>query len=352
MRLAKMTAPGKVEMLKVPVPHIGKDQVLMKVSRIGLCGSDMQMYHGKHKYIHFPIIPGHEAAGVIEAVGAGVTDYKPGDKVVMQPQVTCGQCTPCMQGRFNVCESQKSMGAHLPGAACDYMAVGAKFLHHIPQDMPMDEAVLAEPFAVGVGAAKRSGRVRGGTAVIVGSGTIGNCVAQAVKAAGAACVLVLGSNPEHLAYAKECGADICMNTREISVGDAIGRAFGGRRADVIFDCAGVPALFDEYLKAARPMSDIVLTANYKEPVTMEVPVIQRQEISLIGHMMYVREDFQDAIRGIYDGTFHVSGFVSRKMPFAEYPDVFVYADEHKKEIMKIIISMEDELEEEKPEVSR
>ena len=89
------------------------------------------------------------------------------------------------------------------------------------------------------------------------------------------------------------------------------------------------------------MSDIVLTANYKEPVTMEVPVIQRQEISLIGHMMYVREDFRDAIQGIYDGTFHVDGFVSRTMNFEEYPGAFMYADEHKKEIMKIIISMEE-----------
>lgn len=339
MKLAKMTAPYEIQMLDVPVPKIEADQVLMKVERVGLCGSDMQMYHGKHKYIQFPIIPGHEAAGVIEKVGEAVRDYKPGDKVVMQPQVTCGECMPCRQGRFNVCVSQRSMGAHLPGAACEYMAVGAKYLHHIPEDMPMDAAVLVEPFAVGVGAVKRSRRVKDGMVVVIGSGTIGNCAAQAAKAAGAAAVLILGTNPAHLAYAGACGIDFCMNTKEISIKAAIAEAFGDHGADVIFDCAGVPEIFDEYLKAARPSSDIVLTANYKVPVTMEVPIIQRQEISLIGHMMYVREDFQDAIRWIYDGTFHIAGFVSKKMNFVNYPDAFAYADEHGKEILKLIISM-------------
>lgn len=342
MRLAKMLAPYEIQMLDVPIPEIRGTQVLMKVERIGLCGSDMQMYHGKHKYIQFPIIPGHEAAGVIEQTGSEVTDYKPGDKVVMQPQVTCGECMPCLQGRMNVCVSQRSMGAHLPGAACEYMAVGAEYLHHIPDDMPLDDAVLVEPFAVGVGAARRSSRVKGGKVAVIGSGTIGNCVAQAVKAHGADSVLVLGTNPQHLAYAGKCGADFCRNTREISIKKAIEESFGKHGADVIFDCAGVPEIFGEYLDAARPSSDIVLTANYKTPVTMEVPIIQRQEISLIGHMMYVRKDFEDAIRWIYDGTFHVEGFVSKKMSFSQYPDAFVYAEGHKKEILKLIISMEPE----------
>lgn len=339
MRVARLVAPFDIEFEDIPIPQITKEQVLLKINCFGVCASDQQIYHGKHKYAAMPVIMGHEVSATVAKTGSDVVDYKVGDKVTLEPQIACGECYPCKQGRFNVCEQLKVMGVHTDGCNCEYFAVEPKYLHHVPQDLPDELAALVEPLSVGVGSIKRSRYFKGGNVVVVGAGTIGNFAAQAAKGLGAGKVMVTDINQTRLDYALECGIDYAVNTKNISLKKAVEKVFGERKADVIVDCVAHPTVFQTILDAARPNSEIVLTGNYKEPVQFELPRIQRNEISLNGHMMYVREDFADAIRLLKEGKITVTKTISQRYSFDQYKEAMAFADEHPNDVMKMIIKM-------------
>ncbi|MGI6031791.1 MAG: zinc-dependent alcohol dehydrogenase [Eubacteriales bacterium] len=341
MKVARLTAPFKIEFEDAPIPEINDNQVLLKILCFGVCASDQQIYHGKHKYAAMPVVMGHEVAAKVEKVGANVTDFKVGDKVTVQPQVTCGECYPCLQGRFNVCEHLKVIGVHMDGCNCEYVALEPKYLHHITADIPDEQIALAEPLAVGVGSITRSQRFKGNNVVVVGAGTIGNCVAQAAKQLGAGKVMVTDINQAKLDYALECGIDYAINTKDITLKEAIEKTFGLQKADVIVDCVAHPMVFKSILEAARPNSDIILTGNYKEPCDFEVPLVQRREINLLGHMMYDREAFAEAVRLLCEGKITTSKTISQIFPFEKYPEAFVFADEHPNDVMKMIIKVSE-----------
>lgn len=339
MKLARVVEPFHLQFEEVAIPNTTEDQVLLKVLCFGVCASDMQIYHGKHKYCAMPVVMGHEVCAVIEKAGKNVKGFHIGDKVTIEPQVTCGECYPCRQGRFNVCEHLKVIGVHMDGCNCEYFAIDPRYLHHVPQTMKDEMVALVEPLAVGVGSIKRSQMFKGGNVVVVGAGTIGNFVAQAAKGLGAGQVMVTDINQEKLDYAKECGIDYAVNTSSCSLKDAIEDAFGVRKADVIVDCVAVPSVFADIIAAARPNSEVILTGNYKAPVNFEIPMVQRREINLIGHMMYVWEDFEDAIRLMHEGKITISKTVSQIYPFSQYQEALNFADEHPADVMKMIIKM-------------
>jgi len=339
MKLARLIEPYKIQLEEVPIPEINDDQVLLKILAFGVCASDMQMYHGKHQYCAMPVVMGHEASAVIEKAGANVTDYRVGDKATIEPQVFCGKCYPCRQNRFNVCEHLKVMGVHMDGCNCEYFAADPKYLHHVPDQLTDEQIALIEPLSVGVGSVKRSRMFQGGNVVVVGAGTIGNFVAQAAKGLGAGKVMVTDLNQDKLDYVLECGIDYAVNTEIITLKEAVEKIFGVQKADVIIDCAAVPSVFQSILDAARPNSEIILTGNYKVPVELEIPKIQRNEISLIGHMMYVREDFEDAIQLLKDGKVTISRTVSQEYDFDYYPEALDFADKNPDKVIKMIIKM-------------
>lgn len=339
MKVARVLEPNKIQFETLPVPKFNDDEVLLKVLCFGICTSDLQIYHGLHKYAAMPLIMGHEVAAVVEQVGKNVKDYAVGDKVTIEPQVTCGTCTPCKEGRFNVCENLQVIGVHMDGCNSEYFALESKYLHHVPADLEAEMAALAEPLAVGVGSIKRSQKFKGGNVVVVGAGTIGNFVAQAAKGLGAGKVMVTDLNQAKLDYALECGIDYAVNTANISLKEAIENTFGARKADVIVDCVAIPAVFNTIMEATRPNSEVILTGNYKAPVTLDIPVIQRREISLIGHMMYVREDFEDAIRLLAEGKITASKTISQRYDFDQYPEALKFIENNPLEVMKVIVKM-------------
>jgi L-iditol 2-dehydrogenase len=334
----KLTAPYTFESEEAEKPRPAEGQALLKVRSVGICASDIQMYHGRHKYMTYPVVIGHEVSAVVEETGPGVRDFAPGDKVTVEPQIFCGKCYPCRTGRFNVCEDLKVMGVHRDGFCREYAALDASYLHRCPADMNEEWPALIEPLAVGVGSVKRGGDPRGANIAVVGAGTIGNCAAQAAKALGAAGVLITDVSAPKLEFAERCGIEHCVDTTKISLADAIERAFGSRRADVIIDAAGVPASLSSILGAARRSSAVVVTGNFKEPFSLEVPVIQRQEISLVGHMMYVREDFADAIRFAGSGAVRLDGLITQRFTAADLKSAFEFIDAHPGQVMKAIVT--------------
>jgi L-iditol 2-dehydrogenase len=156
-----MTAPGRIEISEAIAPTPGAGQVLLRIRRIGVCGSDIHVFHGKHPYTSYPVVQGHEFSGVIEAVGPGVTGIEPGDKVTALPQVVCGRCPPCLRGDEHICDQLKVQGFQAPGCAQELWVTAADKIVKLPDDFSFEQGALVEPVSVAVHAIARAGDLRG-----------------------------------------------------------------------------------------------------------------------------------------------------------------------------------------------
>ena len=190
MKQAVMIQPGKIEFRQVDKPTIKDDEVLMQTKRIGVCGSDIHVYHGKHPYTSYPVVQGHEVSGIVAEVGQAVEGIAVGDKVTFTPQVVCGECYPCRHGMYHVCEKLKVMGFQTGGAAQQYFVLPKWNVFKLPDDISLDHAAMIEPVSVGAHAVRRGGDVSGKKVLVLGAGTIGNLVAQVARAFGAAAVMI------------------------------------------------------------------------------------------------------------------------------------------------------------------
>lgn len=334
-----MTAPGIIEFREVPVPVPGDGQILIRVRKIGICGSDIHVYHGKHPFTKYPVTQGHEVSGEVAAVGKNVSGFRTGDRVTFQPQVVCGKCYPCRHGKYNLCEELKVMGFQTTGAASEYFAVDAEKAVLLPDGMSLDEGAMIEPLAVAVHAARRVGSMAGKNVAVLGAGPIGNLVAQTVRGLGAAGVLVTDVSDYRLSLAKECGADHVANAAFVSLGAAMLQAFGPDKADVIYDCAGNDASMGQAIAHARKGSEIVLVAVYAGMAHVDLAVLNDHELDLNTTMMYRREDYLTAIELAADGRVRLQPLMSRFFPFTSYLDAYRYIDANRETTMKVIINV-------------
>lgn len=291
-----MTAPGEIEFREVPVPEPEENQVLVKIRKIGVCGSDIHVYHGEHPFTSYPVTQGHEVSGEIEKLGSGVKGWKAGQNVTIQPQVVCGKCYPCRHGKYNLCEELKVMGFQTTGVASDYFAVDAAKVTPLPEEMSFDEGAMIEPLAVAVHAVKRAGNVEGAKIAVLGAGPIGILVAQTAKGLGAERVMITDVSDLRLEKAKECGADFCINTKTKNFGEAMVENFGPDKADVIYDCAGNNITMGQAIQYARKGSTIILVAVFAGTAQIDLAVLNDHELDLNTSMMYRNEDYLDAIR--------------------------------------------------------
>lgn len=161
-----MTAPKQIEFRQVPIPEPGPDQVLVKIMKIGICGSDIHVYHGTHPFISYPVTQGHELSAKVVKMGENVTGFTEGQKVTIEPQVFCGECYPCRHGKYNLCEELKVMGFQTTGTASEYFAVDASKVTPLPENLTYNEGAMIEPLAVTVHAAKRFAELKGAKVAI------------------------------------------------------------------------------------------------------------------------------------------------------------------------------------------
>lgn len=336
-----MTEPGVIVFNEVPVPEITVDQVLIKIMRIGICGSDIHVYHGEHPFTSYPVTQGHEVSGEIVAVGEAVKDFTVGQKVTIQPQIVCGKCYPCRHGKYNLCEELKVMGFQDTGVASHFFAVDASKVTPLPETMSYEEGAMIEPLAVAVHAIRQAGDVTGKKIVVLGAGPIGNLVAQAAKGMGAESVMITDISDYRLRKAKEeCGIRYAVNTRNTDLGEAILAAFGPDKADIIYDCAGNDTTMGQAIKYARKGSTIILVAVYAGMATVDLAVLNDHELDLNTTMMYRNEDYLDAIRLTEEKKICLQPLISKIFPFNEYLNAYQYIDAHREETMKVIIDVQ------------
>lgn len=336
-----MTAPGEIEFRQVPVPEIDDNQVLVKIMKIGICGSDIHVYHGEHPFTSYPVTQGHEVSGEVVKTGKNVTEFKPGQKVTIQPQVVCGQCYPCTHGKYNLCEELKVMGFQTRGVASHYFAVDKEKVTLLPEDMSFDEGAMIEPLAVAVHAAKKFTELKGAKVAVLGAGPIGILVAQAVKGLGAASVMVTDISDVRLEKARECGADYTVNTKNESFKDALINSFGPDKADVIYDCAGNDITMGQAIQYARKGSTIILVAVFAKMANVDLAVLNDHELDLNTTMMYRNEDYIEAIRLVAEKKVALTPLISRHFAFNDYLDAYKYIEDNKETTMKVIINVQE-----------
>lgn len=336
-----MTSPGVIEFKEVPITAIDKNQALVKIMNIGICGSDIHVYHGEHPFTSYPVTQGHEVSGEIVALGEDVQGLRVGQKVTIQPQVVCGVCYPCRNGKYNLCEELKVMGFQTTGTASHYFAVDAKKVTVFPDGMTYEEGAMIEPLAVAVHAIRQAGDIKGKKIVVLGAGPIGNLVAQTAKGMGAESVIITDVSNLRLKLAEECGVEHCINTKEVNLGDAILEYFGPDKADVIYDCAGNNVTIGQAIKYSRKGSVIILVAVFAGMATVDLAVLNDKELDLNSSMMYRNEDYIDAIKLVNEGKIELSKLISKQFPFKEYKKAYEYIDENGERTMKVLINVQE-----------
>lgn len=335
-----MTEPGKIIFRDIPVPEPGKGEVLVKIINIGICGSDIHVYHGKHPFTSYPVTQGHEVSGIVEKAGEGVTDLAPGQKVTIQPQVVCGECYPCRHGKYNLCEKLKVMGFQTTGVASEYFCMAAEKVTPLPDEMTMEEGAMIEPLAVAVHAVQRAGDVRGKDICVLGTGPIGILTAQAAKGMGARKVMITDISDIRLEKAGKTGIDVCVNTKTQDFAQAFADCFGPDKADVIYDCAGTDMTMDQAIQNARKGSMIILVAVFASRASVDLAVLNDHELDLNTTMMYRSDDYAKAIEMVREGKVQLKPLITRKFPFREYADAYRYIDENRESTMKVIIDVQ------------
>ena len=339
MKQQLMTAPGQITFREVPVPEVGPDQVLVKIKKIGICGSDIHVYHGTHPYTSYPVTQGHEVSGQIVALGEYVKDLAAGQAVTIEPQVFCGRCYPCLHGKYNLCEKLKVMGFQTTGTASEYFAVDASKVTPLPEGMTYGEGAMIEPLAVTVHAAKRF-PVQCAKVAVLGCGPIGILLIQSLKALGAAQVFATDISDSRLALAKELGADFAVNTRNADFAKAFTDAFGPDKADVIYECAGTDITMDQAIQNARKGSTIILVAVFGKLATVDLAKLNDSELDLNTTMMYRHEDYVDALRLVSEGKIQLKPLQSAHFAFEQFPEAYQYIDANRESTMKVIVDVD------------
>ncbi|MCA2214416.1 zinc-dependent alcohol dehydrogenase family protein [Jidongwangia harbinensis] len=312
MKAAVVVTPGTIEIQNVPDPTPGPTDVVVRPAAVGICGTDLHIMEGEFAPA-FPIVPGHELAGEIVAVGAAVTGYAVGDRVAVDPSLYCGYCYYCKRARGNQCENWGAIGVTVGGGAAEYVAAPMANLYRLPEHLPAGDAALIEPLSCAVRGFDVLPRGMAETYLIYGSGTMGLMMLELAKRAGAATVSMVDLNPERLATAKQLGC-----TAAVTSADELDAPRGW---DVVIDCTGVEAAIRDGLgRVGRGGTFLQFgVANYDARVAIEPYEIYRREITITGSMA-VLHSFDRAGDLMAAGVLAPDVFVSHRFPLASYAE--------------------------------
>ena len=340
MRQVRLMSPGVLEFRNVPeITEVGPKQLLLRVRRIGICGSEVHSWHGTHPATYYPVVQGHEYSATVVKTGSQVSIASVGDNVTARPQLVCGKCGPCRKGRYNVCENLRVQAFQADGAASDLIIIDEDRIVKLPEVMSLDYGAMIEPVAV---AAHASGRtsLEGKNVVVSGAGTIGNLVAQFAKLRGARKVLVTDICDSRLKTASECGIENVANVSKIPLEKACKECFSDEGFQVGFEVAGVESSIRSLMADVEKGGSIVVVAVFGKDPSLSMFHLGEHELSLIGTMMYLHEDYLTAVEAVSKGGVKLSPIVSARFPLEQYDKAYAYLDSHRETAMKVLIDLD------------
>jgi 2-desacetyl-2-hydroxyethyl bacteriochlorophyllide A dehydrogenase len=310
VKAAVVVTPGTVEIQDVPDPTPGRRDVVVRIAGCGICGTDLHIMDGEFAPA-YPIIPGHEFAGEVVAVGAGVDEYRPGDRVAVDPSLYCGECYQCRRARENLCENWAAIGVTHPGAAAEYAVGPAKNCFRLPDGVEPADAALIEPLSCAVRGFDRLPRTVADNYLIYGAGTMGLMMLELAKRSGAASVSIVDINTDRLATARLLGCTA-------AVADAA-ELDAPRGWDVVIDCTGArSAIADGLGRVGKGGTYLQFgVASYDTRATIEPYRIYNSEITITGSMA-VLHSFDRAGALFAAGVLRPDVFISDRYPLERY----------------------------------
>lgn len=341
MKAAVMDKPGSIVIKEVPVPEVGDHEVLVQVMAVGVCGSDLHYYeHGRigRFVVEKPIILGHECAGVIVAAGDKVTKAVIGDRVAVEPGVTCGHCSACKAGRYNLCPDVQFLATPpVDGAFVQYLAIREDMVFRIPDHLSFEEAALNEPFSVGIHAAKRSRLQAGETVAIMGMGPVGLMAVAAAKSHGASRIIVTDLEEVRLEAALRLGATHAINIRKEDAVETIKQLTDGAGVDVAWETAGNPKALQSALYSIRRGGRLAIVGlPAQDEIPLNVPFIADNEIDIYGIFRYANT-YPKGIEFLASGDVDAGVLITDRYLLAETREALERAIHNKSGSLKVIV---------------
>lgn len=341
MMAAVMTKPGEIVMEEQAVPQPAADEVLVKVMAVGVCGSDVHYYeHGRigPYVVEKPIILGHECAGIVVACGERATRFRPGDRVAVEPGVTCGLCRHCKSGRYNLCPDVQFLATPpVDGAFVQYIAHREDFLFPIPDHVSYEEASMVEPLSVGIHALNRASFQPGGSVAIIGAGPVGLLAVAAARAYGASRILVSDLEEKRLQAALALGATDIVPGRTGDPASAIRELTGGEGVDTAIETAGHPVALRTALDVVRRGGKLSIVGL---PPTNEVglPIadICDKEVDIYGIFRYTNT-YEQAIRFLSAGSMDILSMVTDRYSLEQTQAALERALTNKQGSLKVMV---------------
>jgi L-iditol 2-dehydrogenase len=299
---------GAVEVRDRPEPTPGYGTVRVRVHTVGICGSDIHMWHDSQSKSSEGILPvtlGHESSGVIDAIGEGVEGWSVGDRVVSETAASiCGVCALCRSGRYNLCPWRQGYGLKRDGSMAEYFVAEPRVLHRIPEGVSFEAAAMTEPFAVAYNAVVERAAVKTGDLVVIqGAGAIGILALQIARLSGAATTVVLGTDiDEHrLAKARELGADDTVNVSQNDPLEVVSGLHDGLGADLVVDATGVSAALEQSMKLVRPAGAIAKVGWGPQPLGFSLDPLVKKAVTLYGCYSHTWSTWERVLRLFADG---------------------------------------------------
>lgn len=341
MKALLLSEYKRLAVVDLPRPEVGASDVLVRVAACGICGSDVHGYDGSTGRRIPPLVMGHEAAGIVEAIGAEVTRFKPGDRVTFDSTIYCGDCDFCRAGRNNLCDRREVLGVSCGdyrryGAFAEFVAVPERIMYALPDTVPLEHAALIEAVSVAVHAVSLAPLAADDDVVVVGAGMIGLLVIQALRSAGCGRVLAVDIDDGRLALAAKLGATLTFNA---ATGDAVAEilaATGGCGAAAAIEVVGTAATIDTAVRSVRKGGAVTLVGNLAPKAEIPLQMVVNREIVLRGSCASNGE-YPECIDLMARGEIDVRPLISACVPLDEAPQWFERLYGREAGLMKVVV---------------
>ena len=341
MKALVLSAYNQLDLTDMPVPQYATDELLIRIRACGICGSDVHGFDGSTGRRIPPIVMGHEAAGIVEAVGSDVPGFRPGDRVTFDSTVSCGLCFYCQRGQINLCDNREVVGVSTPlfrrmGAFAEYVAVPARICYHLPESMPFAHAALIEAVSVAVHGVALTPIERGDSVIVVGAGMIGLLTLQAALHAGAGSAIVVDLDDSRLALARQMGATHTINS---STGDAVAQIVAlthDRGADCALECVGATAPIKLAIESVRKGGAVTLIGNVSPAAEIPLQSVVSRQIRLQGSCASSGE-YRECIWLMSSGVIKVDPLISAVAPLEEGANWFHRLHDREPGLLKVVL---------------
>jgi L-iditol 2-dehydrogenase len=341
MKTLLLSKYNHLEITDLPKPSPLPDEVLIQVAACGICGSDVHGYDGSSGRRIPPIVMGHEAAGRIAAVGQNITALAQGDRVTFDSTIYCGACKHCLSGHINLCDHRQVLGVSCgdyrrAGAFAEYVAVPARIVHRLPDQLSFTEAAMLEAVAVALHAVAVTQVPADSTALVIGAGMIGLLILQALRATGCSRVLVADLDDSRLKMAKELGAPTVLSSKTDLVPQVL-QLTNGNGVDVVLEAVGRNETVNAAIDSVRKGGTVTLVGNISPEVTLPLQKVVSRQIRLQGSCASAGE-YPKAIELLASGAIRVKPLITAVAPLDQGPAWFARLHAGEPNLLKVVLT--------------